>query len=77
MTIISAASKIFNTCKSLAVIVKYSQGMKWKPACEEVGIDPRTVKNIGKNNLNYKNFILILLKNQQLKAKTKSLSISK
>ena len=30
--------------KVYAVIVKYSQGIKMKQACEEVGIDPRTVK---------------------------------
>ena len=30
--------------KVYAVMVKYSQGIKMKQACEEVGIDPRTVK---------------------------------
>ena len=30
--------------KVYAVMVKYSQGTKMKHACEEVGIDPRTVK---------------------------------
>ena len=30
--------------KVYAVMVKYSQGTKMKQACEEVGIDPRTVK---------------------------------
>ena len=30
--------------KVYAVMVKYSQGIKMTPACEEVGIDPRTVK---------------------------------
>ena len=30
--------------KVYAVMVKYSQGSKMKQACEEVGIDPRTVK---------------------------------
>ena len=30
--------------KVYAVIVKYSQGMSWKDACEQVGIDVRTVR---------------------------------
>ena len=30
--------------KVYAVMVKYSQGMNWKEACEKVGIDVRTVR---------------------------------
>ena len=30
--------------KVYAVMVKYSQGMNWKDACEKVGIDVRTVR---------------------------------
>ena len=30
--------------KGYAVMVKYSQGMNWKEACEKVGIDVRTVR---------------------------------
>ena len=30
--------------KVYAVMVKYSQGMNWKEACEKVGIDGRTVR---------------------------------
>ena len=30
--------------KVYAVVVKYSQGMNWKEACEKVGIDVRTVR---------------------------------
>ena len=32
--------------KVYAVMVKYSQGMNWKEACEKVGIDVRTVRKL-------------------------------
>ena len=56
--------------KVYAVVVKYSQGMKWKPACEEVGIDPRTVKK-WESTPEVKKFYSALIKDAFVEGKNK------
>ena len=68
MTVISAANiNDAIPAKVYAVVVKYSQGMKWKPACEEVGIDPRTVKKYWKEQPELQKFYTDLVKESAVK----------
>ena len=71
MTVISAANiNDAIPAKVYAVVVKYSQGMKWKPACEEVGIDPRTVKK-WESTPEVKKFYSALIKDAFVEGKNK------
>ena len=72
MTVISAANiNDAIPAKVYAVVVKYSQGMKWKPACEEVGIDPRTVKKYWKEQPELQKFYTDLVKKSTVEGKNK------
>ena len=72
MTVISAANiNDAIPAKVYAVVVKYSQGMKWKPACEEVGIDPRTVKKYWKEQPELQKFYTDLVKESAVEGKNK------
>ena len=56
--------------KVYAVVVKYSQGMTWKKACEDIGIDPRTVRK-WKDTPEIKKFLGDLVKESALEGKNK------
>ncbi len=56
--------------KVYAVMVKYSQGTKMKQACEEVGIDPRTVKK-WEATPEVKKFYISLIKDNFVEGKNK------
>ena len=56
--------------KVYAVMVKYSQGVKMKAACEEVGIDPRTVKK-WESTPEVKKFYFSLIKDAFVEGKNK------
>ena len=45
--------------------------MKWKPACEEVGIDPRTVKKYWKEQPELQKFYTDLVKESAVEGKNK------